>query len=260
MKHLATALCLVFVLVSCGGSESDGAAAASSDAQEASASTTTSTTQAATTTTTAPMTTTSTSTTTTSTTTTTLPPSPEELREEFLSSLRDDGWQTYVDEVVGWSILVPGDWEVEVEDPGGAVLFMTPQQGGLLVVNPALDATSDDVGSFDYLYGNVEFAIDGGMLRAPADSDWFWLDADFDGSNGLHDIEGVELSFAIDFSTGEALSEDSISPTWWYAYYDPSPRPAYGYIMQTIGVSSVLFEYADEIFLSFEPPAGYPAG
>jgi hypothetical protein len=86
-----------------------------------------------------------------------------------------------------------------------------------------------------------------------------WLDADFNGVQGTQDIVGAELIFAIDPTTGETLADDQLAPVWWYGYYDPGMRPSYGYVMQTFGVSPILFQNADDIFTSFEPPGGYPS-
>ena len=129
---------------------------------------------------------------------------------------------------------------------------MTPD-GGLFIISVARDALGDE-GSSDYLDGNVEFAVIGGLLRPANDNDWFWLDYDFDGMEGLLDIFGVETSLAIDPLSGEPIPEDAIAPTWWYGFYNPELRPDYGYIFQTLGTDPRLFDVVDDVVLSFIPP------
>jgi hypothetical protein len=199
-----------------------------------------------------------TTTTASTTTTTTKPPTPQELRDEFLAALDADGWSVYIDETIGWSIRYPGDWEVTVEEPGGIVWFSPPLGGSVLWVSPSLHAVEDDESSDDYLTGNVAFSVDEGLLREPEEDAWFWLDSDFDGVEGPQDVVGVQLSLAVDPTTGEAVGDDEVAPVWWYGYYDPQARPSYGYGIQTIGVSTVVFQNADWILLSFEPPDGFP--
>ena len=121
-----------------------------------------------------------------------------------------------------------------------------------------LDATEDDESSEDYLTGSVTCAVGEGLRREPQEDGWFWLDSDFDGVEGPQDVVGVQLNIAVDPSTGKAVGDDEVAPVWWYGYYDPQSRPSYGYVMQTLGVSPVVFQAADLIFLSFEPPDGFP--
>jgi hypothetical protein len=169
-----------------------------------------------------------------------------------MESLEASGWATFTDSVAGWSIKHPSDWNVIEESPGQLYALETSDGQALFIVSLATDAL-DDEGSLDYLVGNIDFAVRDGTLRQPADDSWFSLDHDFDGEIGLLDIEGVEASLARD-GEGSPIPEDSIATVWWYAYYNPELRPKYGYIFQTLGVSPILFQHADDIVLSFEPP------
>lgn len=203
-------------------------------------------------TTTAPTVVTTTSTTTPPTTTSTTLPSPSETRAAFMDSLDASGWTTFTDPIAGWSIKHPSDWNVIDEAPGESYSLETSDSQALFIVSLATDAL-DDTGSLDYLIGSIDFAVTEGILRQPADDSWFSLDHDFDGETGLLDIEGVEASLARD-GEGNLIPEDSVAPVWWYAYYNPDLRPRYGYIFQTIGISPILFQNADDIVLSFQPP------
>jgi hypothetical protein len=202
--------------------------------------------------TTAP-TSTSTTTTTLPPTTTTLGPTAEELRSEFLASLDGDEWSAYADPVIGWTIRYPADWEIWEDNPFDRFVLTTPG-GGVLIVSAALDADDLDDGSASYFDANVDYAVEGGLLREPPTNGWFWLDHDFDDAESPTDIFGVEASLAIDTETGEPLAPDARAPVWWYGYYDPDSRPAYGYIFQTLGTDPLLFQLVDDVVLSFEPP------
>jgi hypothetical protein len=156
--------------------------------------------------------------------------------------------------------MYPPDWQL-LDDSSDRMILATPSNvnTGILTVSVALDASEEDEGSEDYLVGGVEFAIGDGLLREANFDDVFWLDTNFDGIAGDQDIYGLELELAIDPQTGEPIPQDSSAPVWWYGYYDPVPRPAPGYVFQTIGSAAVLFEFADIVVLSFEPSAGYPS-
>lgn len=206
-----------------------------------------------TTTATTATTTTTTTTTLPPTTTTTAPPTPEELRQAFVEGLDLDGWILYTDSAVGWSIRYPSDWTILDEEPGES-LVLTPGDGAIFIVGIARDASVGTAGSLDYLNANIEVAVDDGLLRPPPEDNSFWLDLDFDEERDVLDIEGVETWFAIDPTTGETLADDLLAPVWWYGYYDPDVRPDYGFIFQTIGLSPTMFQYVDDVVLSFEPP------
>jgi hypothetical protein len=239
---------LTLLVASCGGAASGG----TTDATESSTTTVVVTTipQA----TTVPPTTT-----TSSTTTTTRAPTPQELRTGFLTALEDAGWKTHKDELVGWSAKYPGDWDVIADDSGGQFVLVPPAEGGAIVIMTLLDASDNDASSDDYLRRTVVSSVEQGLLREPQDDAWFWLDTDFNGVQGPQDIVGIELSFAIDPTIGGTLTDEQFAPFWHYGYHDPSLRPAFGYLLQTFGVSPVVFENADGIFTSFEPPGGYPS-
>ena len=156
----------------------------------------------------------------------------------------------------GWSIRFPADWEVVLEDPDDRHLtfgLAAADGAGLLLISIGLDAVNDS-GSFDYLEKSIEFAVNEGTLNPPDDSDWFWLDHDFDGAQGSLDIAGVQASLVADPLTGEPIPEGAIAPTWWFGYYNPDVHPDYGYIFQTIGADPALFNVVDEVVLSFAPP------
>jgi hypothetical protein len=159
-------------------------------------------------------TTTTTSTTTTTlpptTTTSTIPPTPAELRADFLASLDDDGWTEYEDSVIGWSIRYPAGWELVVDEPGSMVA-VSPPDGGLLIVTMQQDALGD-LGSYEYLKGNLDYSINDGVLNTNEKSDEFWLDHDFDGNRGPLDIAGLETSPATNPITGETVPEGVIPP------------------------------------------------
>lgn len=239
LRRKAWLLAVVITAGSCGGGPIDEVA---QDSSTTSSTSTTSTTSTSTTTTTIPP-----------TTSTTLPPTAAELRSNFIQSLEAEQWVEYSDEVIGWSIWYPHDWEVVIEEPGGMFALAVPG-GGLFVVGVLLDATDEDFGSYDYLMGNVESSVRDGVLRPIEDAEEFWLDHDFDGSRGPVDIAGLETFLATDPLTGEAIPEGALAPVWWYGYYNPDLRPDYGYIFETIGVNPVLFDRADDLVLSFAPP------
>jgi hypothetical protein len=181
------------------------------------------------------------------------PVNPETLRAEFLGELGEAGWLTYTDPVIGWSIHYPPDWMTANEEPGENVSLVTPA-GGFILISAAQDAL-DDSGSREYLQLNVDYYVADGLIRPPADDDWFWLDHDFNDERGLLDIEGHEGSWAVDLTTGEAIPAEATAHTWRYAYYNPDARPAYSYVFQTVGIAPELFAHADEIVLSFTPPS-----
>jgi hypothetical protein len=185
------------------------------------------------------------------------PLTPDEQRASFLAGKAAAGWLTHVDGLLGWSLMYPPDWEVLTVDPG-QVALAAPGGAGLFAVSVALDAL-DDAGSEDYLRKNVQYAVSTGILLAPDyAADLSWLDADFDGTRGLQDLYRYDLDFAADPFTGEPIPAGYVAPTWWYGYYDPNVSPDYGYIMQTLGVGPVVFATADDIAMTFTPPAGYP--
>ena len=204
-------------------------------------------------------TTTTTTTVTTTTTTTTLPPttttqSLADRRRPLLQEVEAEGWTRYEDEV-GWSIWLPPDAEVDETSAGVAIILPGV---GLIGIGVAADAAQEDTGSFDYLFGNLDVAVDLGLIRElPVLPDFFYLDINQNDQEDDLDIVIVETQLAVD-ANGDPLPEDQISPVWWYGYYDPAARPALGYIFQTFGTNPLLFMLADRIILTFEPAAGYP--
>jgi hypothetical protein len=226
---------------------------------------------AATTTSTLADTTTSEATTTTlpPTTTTTLPPtttttealSAQELRQLFLDGLDAEGWVTYTDTLLGWSVRYPPGWVVLAGEPGEQLVVLsgdpaTDDRLGVLTIGFARDASAEDAGSLDYLTATIQYSVEAGTLRAPDDSPALWIDRDFDGIEGTLDIYGVETSFAVNVNTGEPLGDDQTSPTTWYAFYDPELHPDYAFVFQTLSDDPELFGHLDEVLLSFEPPLG----
>ncbi|MGD2061366.1 MAG: hypothetical protein PVF87_10905 [Acidimicrobiia bacterium] len=245
LKRTVWLFAVMALVVSCGGASTGGVAEGAATASPAStdtAETAQTTTTTHTTTTTLPPT----------TTTSTIPPTPAESRSGFISSLTDGGWVEYEDSVIGWSILYPSGWDLVLDEPGSMVV-VSPPDGGLLIVTMQQDALGD-LGSYDYLQGNLEYSINEGVLNPNEKSDEFWLDHDFDGTRGPLDIAGVETSLTANPITGETVPEGGIAPSWWYGYYNPDLRPDYGYIFQTVGVSPALFGSADDVVLSFSPP------
>jgi hypothetical protein len=240
---------VLVTIASCGGGSTGETTADTSTTTFTSTSTSTTTTS--TTTTTLPPTTLP-----PTTTTTTLPPTPAEQRAEFIGFLEAEGWVEYVEPEKGWSIRYPADWEVVLEDPDDRNLtfgLAAADGAGLMLVSIGLDA-QDDSGSFDYLEKSIEYAVDEGTLNPPGDSDWFWLDHDFDGIQGLLDVAGVQATLVADPLTGDTIPEGAMAPTWWFGYYNPDVHPDYGYIFQTIGADPALFNVVDEVVLSFSPP------
>lgn len=234
---------VLLTVASCGGSS------IAEETEDNSTTTSTPTTSTSTTST-------STTTTTLPPTTTTLPPTPAEQRAEFIGLLETEGWMQYLESEKGWSIRYPADWEVILEDPDDRHLtfgLAAADGAGLLLVSVGLDAL-DDSGSFDYLEKSIQYAVDEGTLNPPGDNDWFWLDHDFDGVQGLLDIAGVQATLVADPLTGDTIPEGAVAPTWWFGYYNPDVHPDYGYIFQTIGADPALFNVVDEVVLSFAPP------
>lgn len=239
-SRTAGLLLIVFCLAACT-SEGSSDTAAAPNVSRTSEPTITTTSSTTTSTTLAPTTTTS-----------TIPPTPGELRNAFVAELDTAGWAEHTDPVVGWSIRFPAEWEVVIDEPGVSFAVAAPA-GGLLLVSAARDAASD-MGSAEYLEGNIEFSVESGLLNAPDDGGWFWLDYNFDGVEGPLDIFGAQTLLAVDPVTGEVIPNDQLAPTWWYGYYDADLRPDYGYIFQTLGTNPAMFDVVDMVVLSFEPP------
>ncbi len=216
--------------------------------------TTTSTTVASTTTTTVPTTTTSAPTTTTTSEATTTTLGINDRRQPLVDAAEAAGWIKYEDPV-GWSIWLPPEWSVETISSG--VVFSEPDIG-VISIGVAVDAAPGDQGSFDYLIGSLVFAaeVNGVIKELDESAEFFWLDSNQNGAEDLLDISSVEAQFALD-AEGNPLSDDVVSPTFWYGYYDPDARPAFGYIFVTVGTNPELFVVADDIILTFEPAAGY---
>lgn len=202
-----------------------------------------------TTTTMAPSTTTSTLLPTTSTTV-----HPSDPRQEFLAGLDSDGWTTYTDSTVGWSLRYPGDWTVIVEEPADLLVLEIPDGRGYLFVLVGQDAVPGE-SSLDYIVGNVQYAVTSGTLEALPE-DTLWLDHDFDGVDGAVDIYGGESTWAADLEMeGVPVQIEAQTPTTWYGYYNTDLQPDYGYIMQTVGADIETLAQIDDVVLSFEPPA-----
>ena len=213
-----------------------------------------STTTTSLTTSTTATTTTITTTTTTTLASTTTTASLADRRRPLIEEVEAEGWIRYEDEV-GWSIWLPPDAEVDETSAGIAIILPGV---GLIGIGVAADAASEDTGSYDYLIGNLDIAVDLGLIRElPVVPEFFWLDVNQNDMEDDVDITIVETHLAADAS-GEPLPEDVLSPVWWYSYYDPGARPALGYIFQTFGTNPLLFMMADRIILTFEPAAGYP--
>jgi hypothetical protein len=195
------------------------------------------------------------------TTTTTEAPSPPELRQLFLDGLDAEGWVTYTDALLDWSVRYPPGWVVLAGEPGEQLILLsgdpaTDDHIGVLTIAFARDAAAEDAGSLDYLTATIQYSVEAGTLRAPDDSPTLWIDRNFDGIEGPLDIYGVGTSFAVNVSTGEPLGDDEMSPTTWYAFYDPALHPDYAFIIQTLSADPELFGHLDEVMLSFEPPPG----
>ena len=194
----------------------------------------------------------------TPTTTTTLPPTTTtqalaERRRPLIEEVEAEGWFLYEDEV-GWTIWLPPDAEVDETSAGIAIILPGV---GLIGIGVAADAAAEDAGSYDYLLGNLDIAVDLGLIRElPVVPDFYYLDVNQNDIEDDLDITIVETHLAAD-AEGEPIPEDQVSPVWWYSYYDPEARPALGYIFQTFGTNPVLFMLADRIILTFEPAAGY---
>ena len=214
----------------------------------------TSTTVASTTTTTVPTTTTSAPTTTTTSKATTTSLGVNDRRQPLVDAAEAAGWIKYEDPI-GWSIWLPPEWSVETTSSGA---FFSEPDIGLISFGVAVDAGPGDEGSFDYLIGNLVFAAEVNEVIRELDesAEFFSLDSNQNGEEDLLDIWTVEAQFAVD-AEGNPLSDDHVSPTFWYGYYDPDARPAFGYIFITVGTNPELFVVADDIILTFEPAAGY---
>lgn len=243
MRHLCCAVVLALMVASCGGG---GEASPSTTTGEA----TTTVTQPSTTTTTRP-----TTTTTEATTTTTEPPTPEESRAEFLEGLVADGWVTYEHSIVGYKIMYPPTWAVlDDSEPETFVLFgLEGDAGGVLFVTAGLDSGHEATGSEDYIHWFYEEGVaEGNFLDG--EQRWNSLDYDFDGSESVLDLYGVDTSWAMDLSTGEPLPEDQLVPTTIVAYYDPDAQPDYGFTFSTLGVGHEFWRDFQRVVLSFQPP------
>ena len=105
---------------------------------------------------------------------------------------------------------------------------------------------------------NSQVLVRGGGLRGFDTDAWFNVDFDFDGEDGLLDVYGLELEFAVDPATLEPIPEEGAAPIWRYGYYDPDARPSIGYIFQIFGVDAFAYQIIDAIVASFEPPDGVP--
>lgn len=256
-------LILALGAAACGGTNSEESAPVQTSQVPATASSTTTsstTTSTTTTTTTVPPTTTTTTTTTAvppTTTTTTTPPTPSEQRATLLADLAAEGWVKHENDG-GWSIWHPGDWELIDDSDGGLLLISSAERPAIFLVATAMDASADTAGSLDYLLGGAGFAVDDGLLQPFDPEAWFQLDLNFDEAASPLDVYGLELEFATDPSTGEAVPDNARAPTWWYGYYDPDARPATGYSFQIFGADQLAYQIVDLIMLTFEPPGGVP--
>ncbi len=193
---------------------------------------------------------------------------PNQTRAEFLAGLDAEGWVTYTDEVVGWSIRYPADWTIGTDtEPGRSLVLLTPESDEGLILTLALDAAPADASSYDYHVGYIETAVAAGVLYPPFDDQWvddYWtpMDVDFDGRFDRQDITAVDLYRAVD-DAGTSVPDGHPSGWFWsYAYYDPAAQPAYAYWFETFDVdwrsNNGLWPAADSVVTSFEPPDGYP--
>ena len=175
-------------------------------------------------------------------------------RQPLVDAAEAAGWIKYEDPL-GWSIWLPPEWSVETTS---SQVFFSEPDIGVIAIGAALDAAPGDQGSFDYLIGSLVFAaeVNGVLKELDESAQFFWLDSNQNGAEDLLDISSVEAQFALD-AEGNPLSDDVVSPTFWYGYYDPDARPAFGYIFITVGTNPELFVVADDIILTFEPAAGY---
>jgi len=186
--------------------------------------------------------------------TTTALPTPADLRQELLAELDSKGWITYTDASIGWSIRHPADWTVVADEPGDLLVLEWPNGQGYLLVLVGQDAVPGET-SLDYVVGNVEFAVDNGILETLPE-ETFWLDHDFDGVDGPLDIYGGESTWADDLvMEATPVRIEAQSPAWWYGYYNTNLQPDYGYMMQTVGEVLTVGQTLDDVVLSFEPPA-----
>jgi hypothetical protein len=191
-------------------------------------------------------------------TTPTTPPAPADLRQEFFAELDSEGWISYTDPAVGWSIRYPADWTVAAEQPGDFLVLEIPDGQSFFLVLVGRDAVPGET-SLDYLFGNVAYAESDGLLEgtlSEEDLPLRWLDHDFDGVDGPLDIFVWESTWATDlFLEGTPVVGEAHTPTWWYGYYNTDLQPDYGYMLEAIGDIQTLGQTFDDVALSFEPPA-----
>jgi hypothetical protein len=189
---------------------------------------------------------------------------PEQTRAEFLAELDAEGWATYIDAAVGWSVRYPADWTLDAE-PGRRLVLETPTPGFGLVITLALDARPGDASSYDYHVGYMERAVAAGELypvldEQTVDDYWIPVDLNFNGRFDPQDITDTDLYHAVD-DEGNPIPEGH--PLAWFlswAYYDPAAEPAYGYLFADFGADRFgetgMYPAIDRIVLSFEPPLG----
>jgi hypothetical protein len=239
-------------LAACGAPDSDALDSTTSTGVPASTSNAAPTTVRVTTTTEPPTTSTLQPTTTEATL------APTDPRQEFLDGLETDGWVRYSDDSVGWSIMHPPDWAVVAETPGDMVILEIPDGKSHLLIFLAQDGVPGET-SLDYIVGNVQNAIQSEVLEELPE-ETLWLDHDFDGVDGPLDIYGGESTWAADLVL-DPVQTQTHDPTTWYGYFNTDLNPAYGYLMQTVGLGMATVAdietraVVDDVVLSFEPPA-----
>lgn len=175
-----------------------------------------------------------------------------------MATIMDAGWVRYEDST-GWSIWYPQEWIVAFEGEGDLGLIADGgDTSAIFVVSIALNANPDNEGSLDYLVHDASLGQSEGLLEPFDSEDWFHIDLNWNGQQDPLDIYGFELRLARDPLSGDPFPEGSIAPNWWYGYYDPEARPAYGYILQIFGTYGLAYDVVDGIVLTFEPPGGVP--